>query len=871
MKEQHPHPPKLAIRLLSWFLKEELAEEVLGDLDEKFYSQKQQYSPKKARRNYWFQVFNYLRPFAFKKPRWYSGQKLNFLAMFKHNLLISYRSFLRFKSTFLINLIGLSSGLACTLLIYLWVVDEVSMDKFHEKGDQLYQVLQNAETNVGIMTFEYTPSLLGRTLMERFSEVELATTMLPDSYFEDISFLISNNDYYRVKETFIDEHFFDVFSFEMLIGTEKSLVDQPDNVLISKTMARKVFGDEEQAIGKMIGLKNDEIEKDYLVSGVFQDPPKTSSLQFELLFSLTEFQRVSEPYFSRWNSNNPSTYVVLQEGADLEQFNKNIYGLVEQFEPKAGAKLITQKFEERYLNGLYKDGKVVGGRKSYVQLFTLVGFVILIIACINFMNLSTARANTRLKELGVKKALGAVRNTLIGQYYTEAFLITILASILALLAATLSLPFFNQLTGKALMLALNTNMLLGIISIVGITTLLSGSYPALYLSRLKTISSLKGKLTGSFGDVWIRKGLVIFQFAIAAILIVSVLVISKQIEYIQNKNLGYDRDNVIFFSNGGISEDHYTSFLNEIKRSPGVNEATSAGHNLTGDSGRTGGLRWPGQEEGKRLSFLNLETGPGFMETMGIEVIEGRTVDANRPNEFSKILLNETAVEKMGLENPIGTVVKFWGRDKEIIGIVKDFHVLSLYTEIEPTIIHPVEPMNETTFVKLSGGNIQETLSKIETVYDQFSNGFPFTSGFVDQAYERMYEGEKQVASLSRSFAVIAILISCLGLFGLTAFTAERRAKEIGIRKVLGAEVWRIVYLLSGSFSKMVLLALVIALPIAYLIANEWIQNFAFAIELSPLYFVMAGALAFVLAWLTVGIQTLKAARANPVDSLRSE
>lgn len=856
------------MRLLCWFLKPELAEEVLGDLDEKFYSQVERHSYSRARKNYWYQVLHYLRPFAFKKI---NTQKLNFLTMFKHNIKISYRSFLRFKSTFLINLTGLASGLACALLIYLWVVDELSMDKFHEKGDQIYQILQNAETANGVMTFDWTPGLLGPTLMERFPEVEIGTTVLKHEYFEVPSYLIYEENYFDVKEQYIDEHFFDVFSFDMLIGTVESIMEQPDNVLISQQLARTVFGSEDQAIGKVISFENDELEQDYVVSGIFVDPPKSSTMEFEVLFNVTEYAEANAPWYTRWNSNNLWTYVILKEGTDLAQFNKDIYNLVEQFEPKAGSKLITQKYDERYLNGLFEDGKVVGGRKSYVQLFSLVGLVVLIIACINFMNLSTAKANTRLKELGVKKALGALRNTLIAQYYTEALMITFIAAIASLLMATLALPFFNQLTGKALVLAFDSKLISGFIAIVLLTTIISGSYPALYLSRLKTLSSLKGKLSGGFGDLWIRKGLVVFQFGITVILIVSVLVISNQIEYIQNKNLGYSRENVLIFTNSGMAEEEYPSFVNELKNIPGILETSTAGHNLTGDYGRTGGLRWPGQEEGKRLSFLNLETGPDFIETLGIEVVEGRSVDRNRTNEFDKILLNETAIEKMGLENPVGVKVKLWGRDKTIIGIVKDFNVRSLYSAIEPTIIHPVPEMQFRTFVKLQSANMNETLEKIESLFDKFSGGAPYEPAFADQAYERMYAGEKQVAALSKSFALVAILISCLGLFGLTAFTAERRAKEIGIRKVLGAEVWRIVTLLSGDFSKMVLLSLLIALPVSYLVANQWIQNFAFAIDLGPSYFMLAGLIAFILAWLTVGIQTLKAARANPVDSLRSE
>lgn len=791
--------------------------------------------------------------------------------MLKHNLLISFRSFKRFKSTFLINLIGLASGLACTLLIYLWVADELSMDRFHENSSQIYQVLQNAETTNGIMTFEWTPALLAKTLQERYPEVVASTSVLPSEPSEGTSFAISNNNYFDIREQFIDDEFFEVFTYPMTTGNSQTIFDQPDNILISKDLATRLFKNPNKAIGQSIRVQTPVINADFLIGGVFEDVPVNSTLQFDMLFNIQKYMEFGPKNYLNWNNNNPETFSLVKKGTDLATFNDKIYSLVETFDPKAGAKLFAHKFYERHLHGLYEEGKVVGGRIAYVRLFSLVAMVILVIACINFMNLSTAKANTRLKELGVKKALGAHRKTLIQQYYTEALLMTLLASVVALIIALGVLPYFNELTGKQLRFELNQTILLGILSIIGVTTLLSGSYPAIYLSRLKTLASLRGKLQGGFGDLWARKGLVIFQFGVSIILIVSVLVVSNQISFIQSKNLGYNRDNVVFITNSGVSTNEYNAFQQSIKAIPGVLQSSGAAHNLTGDYGRTSGVSWPGRTPDQRLSFLNLETSIGFIETMGIEVIEGRTVEEGRPNEFNKILLNETAIKQMKLEDPVGQTIKLWGRDKVIVGIVKDFHVETLYEAISPTIIHPVDEHMNQTFIKVQAGTELQTITQLENVFEEFSNGQPFELGFVDESYQVMYKSEKQVASLSKSFAIVAIIISCLGLLGLTSFTAQRRAKEIGIRKVLGAEVWRIIYLLSGDFSKMVLAAIVIALPVSYFIAKEWIQNFAFSVELSPLYFVLAGIIIFSIAWLTVGFQTLNAARVNPVDSLKSE
>lgn len=860
-------PPIIGKWLLESFCSYDFLSTAQWDLEELFNHNVKTKGLTKAKLLYLIEVFGIITHLFFKGKSQYS---INKIAMLKHNIVISLRSFKRFKSTFLINLTGLASGLACTLLIYLWVTDELGTDKFHEKDENLYQVLQNSDTRAGIRTFEYTPALLGQTLMEQHPEVEFSTSVLPASYFEDDSYVISDNNYFLVQEQFVDENFFDVFTFPLKIGDRNSIFKQPNGVLISEDLAQKLTGSKD-ALGKTIKFQNRNIDEDYIISGIFENIPDNSTLQFDVLFNMKEYLDVAGDHYLNWDYNNPFTFVILNPETDLEQFNQSIHSLIQSFDSRTRTKLFAQRFSERHLYGSYEEGKIVGGRISYIRLFSLVGIVILTIACINFMNLSTAKANTRLKELGVKKALGALRRNLIQQYLTEAMLLTVFSTILGLFLVMISLPFFNQLTGKSLQLSFDQNLVLGVLATIMVTTILSGSYPALYLSRLKTISSLKGKISGTFGDVWARKGLVVFQFSVSIILIVSVLIISSQISYIQSKNLGYERDNVVYFGNSGMPDGSFNAFLSEIKKIPGVIEASGADHNLTGDSGRTTGVDWPGRDPDQRVAFLNLETGVEFIETMAIELKEGRAVEYGRPNEFNKIILNETAIEQMKLDDPVGKTIKLWGRDKQIIGIVKDFHAKSLYEDISPVLIHPVDQDFSRTFVKIQAGIAIETIKKLEETYFQFNDGSPFNLDFVDNAYQAMYEGEKQVASLSKSFAVVAIIISCLGLLGLTAFNADRRAKEIGIRKVLGAEVWRIVYLLSSDFSKMILISLAIGLPVSYFIAKEWIQGFAFAIGLNPFYFISAGLILIAVAWLTVSFQTIKVAQRNPVDSLRME
>jgi len=865
-KVKNSKPPRFANWLLKSFCSYDFLPSVLWDMEEIYLENLQDKGPIRAKTFYYLEALSVILHLFFKGKSQYS---INKTAMLKHNILISLRSFKRFKSTFFINLIGLATGLAATLLIYLWVTDELSMDKFHSHNERLYQVMQNSETASGVMSFPWTPLQLGQTLIERFPEVENATTTYEMDPEEGESFLSFGNEYFSIKDQWVDEHFFEVLNFPLVQGSSKSFFEQRNNVLISKSLAEKLFTNTEEAIGKTVNLKNTDFDTGFIVAGIFEDVPSNSTIQFDALFHLATYVAAQAEYFPNWTSNNTITYTLLQPGTDLTDFNQKIYGLTESFEPNAQSKLFVQRLDQRHLYGSYRDGKVSGGRIAYVQLFSMVAIVILVIACINFMNLSTAKANTRLKELGVKKALGVKRSSVIGQYLTESFLLTIFSVMVGYILALACLPVFNHIIGKELSFQFNANIVLGTLIITIITALLAGSYPAIYLSRIKTVTSLKGVLNHSLGDMWARKGLVVFQFCVSIILIVSVLIISNQIGYIQSKNLGYDRDNVLSFQFSSLDDNDYNRLLEEIKSFPGVLNVTGADHNLTGNNGRTGGVNWPGRQD--RLSFLNLETGMNFVETMDIEVVEGRSFDPAILSDFDKVLFNETAIAQMGLEDPIGQTVQIWGREKQIIGIVKDFHVETLYNQISPTLIQVYNGALSQVFVKIQAGTELQTIGQIEEVYTQINEGLPFNFSFVEDNYQQMYKAENQVASLAKSFTFIAIIISCLGLFGLSAFTTERRSKEISIRKVLGSGNWRIVEMLTKDFAKLVLASLLFGLPISYLLASNWLSDFEFRIGLELWYFLVAGILILSISWLTIGLQTFKAARANPIDALRLE
>ncbi len=789
--------------------------------------------------------------------------------MFRHNILLIYRNSQRFKSSFLINLVGLSTGLACTLLIYLWVSSELSFDKFHENDSQLFHVMQNELSPNGIETMEATPGLLAQTLAEEIPEVEFAVSVIPASWFSSKGVLSFENTYLTAGGQFVGKDYFKMFSCEFIQGDKNQMISDKYAIAISDEMAHKLFNTTEKVIGKTVTWNRGIFNGQYVISGVFKKHPSTSS-PFDLIFNYELFIEKRQELLE-WQNSDPNTYVMLKEGTDIGRFNNKIAGFIKSKYEKSKSTLFARQYSDSYLYGRYENGIQSGGRIEYVKLFSVIAIFILGIACINFMNLSTARASKRLKEIGIKKVVGASRKLLITQYLTES-LVTVFISVgIALVVTQLFLPIFNEITGKELKIDIDANLIIATVGIALITGIVSGSYPALFLSGLKPIQILKGKLNSSFGEIVARKGLVTFQFAISVILIVAVVVVYKQMEFIQSKNLGYNKENVIYFANTGkLREGGLEAFLSEIRNMSGVVSASSFSHNLTGEHGGTTDLEWDGKSQDEIIEFGNLEVDYDLIELMGFKMLQGRTFSHEFGSESDNIIFNEAAIAAMGLKDPIGKTVKLWGKDKQIVGVVKNFHFESLYEKVEPCFMQ-CSPNKRNILVKLSSGSVEQTIPLIQTFYKVYNPGQPFEYTFLDEDYKLLYASEQRVAVLSRYFAVIAILISCLGLFGLAAFTAERRIKEIGIRKVLGSTELNIVLLLSSDFTKIILLSIVVALPTSYLIAKNWLANFAYGIELELWYFVTAGVAALFLSWLTVGVQTIKAAMTNPVNNLRSE
>ncbi len=792
--------------------------------------------------------------------------------MLKQNLLLYLRNIKRHKTSFLINIIGLSTGLASVILVCLWVFDELAMDTFHENDERLYQVRRNVEVAPGqFATFASNSSLMLTALQEEVPEVERAIAVY--DLFNSTLLEIEDKKL-TASGIMASQDFFKVFSYPLVSGDRETALTNLNEVLISSELALTIFGDGVDPLGKNIAINDAEenINANFSVSGVFEIP-KNSSQQFQFILPYKTFLKLRDPDDIAWYSNSSNVYALLAPGTDIHAFNQKMADFVaKRNKYLKGEQVLFTKYSDDYLRGTYENGKQVGGRINYVILFSIVALFVLLIACINFMNLSTARATRRLKEVGVKKAIGANRKSLIAQFLSESILLAFCSLGFAVLFVITLLPWFNALTGKTLTLTLGGPMVLTLILIALFTGLVSGSYPALYLTKFSAVKVLKGKINTTFGELVARKGLVIFQFSISILLIVAVSVIYQQLDYIQSKNLGYAKDNVMVFEIQGDLMEKMDVFLEQARQLPGVVNASYMQGGMTNFSNSSRGHTWPGQtEESKNITFRHAHVGPEFIETLGIELKEGRSYINEKPNNETKIILNETAVEVMGLKNPIGTRIDMRGPNREIIGVVKDFNIQSLYNEIAPMALLCRTEWVSNLVVKIQAGEEKMTIASLGKLYETFNPGLDFDFRFLDNEYQALYQSEQRVSTLSKYFAIMAILISCLGLFGLAIFSAERRKKEISIRKVLGQSIQQVTVMLSTEFIKLVFIAILIALPAAYFLAEGWLEQFAYSIPLHPVYFIGAGVAAMAIALFTVGSQSIRAAHRNPVDALRNE
>jgi len=776
--------------------------------------------------------------------------------MIRNYFKIAWRNLVKDKQFTVINVLGLSAGLACALLIFLWVHDESSYDKFFANDERLYQLMENQS--------EESSGLLSDAVKQQIPGVGYAAAVAPSRWFPQYTLSVGDKN---IKATgqYTGKDYFNIFSFKLIEGNKNNVLEDKSSIVISDELAEKLFGTTESIIGKPVRFDQDTT---FYVSGVFEKVPEHSSQQFDFVLSFEYFKSIKE-WVTKWGDRGPSNYVLLNKGADLNAFNKIIAGVITVNTGDTSRIVTAARFSDLYLYNNYGNNATGKGRIEYVRLFSLLAIFILVIACINFMNLSTAKASRRLKEIGIKKVVGAGRKQLIFQFLSESLLLTLLATVFAVGIALLLLPAFNKVTGKQISLHFDTTIIIYFIAIILCTGLLAGSYPALYLSRFNPLSVLKGKFNSSFAEIVSRKGLVVFQFTLSTILIVAVMVIYQQMQFIQNTDAGYTKNNVLRLSSEGNIRGKEKTFIAELKKIPGVVNASSTFHKMIGRGYSHGDMEWQGKDPNSDVYFEAFEVDYDFIETMGMKMKEGRSFSGGFGGDSAAIVLNETAVKLMGLKDPLGKTIRRFRKNVQVIGVVRDFHFESLHEPIKPAYMF-LWP-GGTIVASVRANNQRQTIAAIERLYGKYNPGFPFTFNFLDEAYQKQYDSETRISTLSKYFAGLAIIISCLGLFGLAAFTAQKRRKEIGVRKVVGASVINITTMLSKDFLRLIFISLTIALPVSWWLMSNWLQGFAYRISLTADVMVLAGIVVILITLFTISFQSIKAAVANPVKSLRTE
>jgi len=789
--------------------------------------------------------------------------------MFKNYFKTAFRNLWRNKTNSFLNITGLSVGITCAALIFLWMQNEISYDKFHKNKDRLYEVYGLTSLEGKHFAINRTEQPLGPALKQDFPEVEGTSRMA-----ETNSFLFTADDkrLNGIKGSFVDPSFFQLFSFPLLAGDKNNQLNNVYSIVITEKLAKKLF-DNEDTLNKTIKIDSAD---NFIVTGVLKDLPSNTRFNFEYLLPWAYLKKLGWSN-DNWLSNSVTTFVLLKPTADLTAFNNKIKDITKLNTKREDVWThFLHPLNKWHLYSKFENGKPVGGRIETIRLFGIIAVFILLIACINFMNLSTANSEKRAKEVGIRKVTGAGKGLLIGQFMAESVLIASFAGIIALLLVQLVLPSFNTLISTELSIPYNSLFFwLSAFGFILFTSLLAGSYPAFYLSSFKPASIFQKKFKKNQGLLSPRKLLVVLQFTFAVILIISTIVVRNQIQYAQNRETGYSPNNLIHVDFAGDIEKNYLLIKQNLINSGIAFSVTKTMSTITQRGTNTWGLRWQGRNPDSDETIALFSTDADLVKTAGLELITGRDIDINKyPTDSFAVILNETAVKTMSFQNPVGQVITQPGENKSwhVVGVVKDYIMNSPYEKIPPLVIEGPGSWFNTMHIKFNGAHsTAENLAKAEQIFKKFNPAYPFDYKFVDQEYAKEFNNEQRTKTLAALFASLAIFISCLGLFGLSAYLAESRVKEIGVRKVLGASVISVVRLLSVDFVKLVIVSIMIASPVAWFAMNRWLQDYTYRINIGLSIFLVAGSSAIIIALITVSFQAIKAAIANPVKSLRTE
>jgi putative ABC transport system permease protein len=789
--------------------------------------------------------------------------------MFKSYLKIAFRNLLKYKKYSFINILGLAIGLACFVLIMLWVQDELSYDRFHKNADNIYIVLRNDTKKLDASTSR----LLAASIKNELPEVVDATSFapLPDPFKVYIEY---KNRGFEENIAFAEPHFFDIFSFSFKEGYPQSAFNNPNSIMMTERMCQKYFG-KDNAIGESIAVTILGQKRILKVTGILRNIPQNSHIRREFYIPI-DFLKTYGLNWDSWKSQTVQTYIRTQENINVAQLEEKILECKQRNYDEENMSYILLPLTKIHLHATDVGSIFATGDIKYIYIFSVIAGIILLIASINYMNLSNALSLKRAKEIGIQKVVGAQRSHLIRQYFGETFILTVFAMVCGILLVELFIPFLVQLSGKSLSVDyLNPQFIVTILLTTIITTVISGFYPALLVSRFQPIQVLKGRFHISDNGINLKKGLVVFQFSLSIVIIICTMIVLKQLNFLQNSDLGFDKENVVCLKVKGDISGQYEAFKNRLLENPNMIKISRSEPLDSEELGETEDVNWV-EKNGKFKTWM-LHVDPDFASTYKIKMLEGRFYSRQFPTDQTKAyVLNETAVKVMGLKSPLGKEITVWGSKGKIIGIVQNFHFNSLHHSIEPMILRVPTPQQQNIFyriisVRLSTTAVSQNLAFIEDTWKSFFPSEPFDYYFVDEKINTSYQAEQRMGKIFEAFSFLAIFIACLGLYGLTAFTIEQKYKDIGIHKVLGASISNIIILVSKNYLWWVVFSNLIAWPITYFAMNKWLQYFAYRINLAIWPFLLAGSIAMLIAFITVSWQAIRAAIANPVESLRYE
>ncbi|MDW3211413.1 MAG: ABC transporter permease [Reichenbachiella sp.] len=870
MKKDHK-PPKWADRFFSWYCQNELAESILGDLHEWFEDQVDQKGLFRARLLYWVNVLKFINKFTLKRKNPYTT--LNSTPMIKNYLLVAIRGLSKNKVFASINMIGLALGLASCFLIFSFVKKELTFDLFHSKADNIYRVTNRFERPNRTNLWARTPPALAPAIRANFSGVERTTRL---RYTDDVLYTVNDRSFYQGNGFYADSLFLEMFDFPLIVGDRSTALDEPGNIVLTASIAKKFFGDQDP-MGQLITLENETTLK---VTGILKPIPTDSHITFDLLISFPTYV-VPDGYLADLNSWGWAgfwTYVELSNQTNLTTLQAQIAELYKanyQNSTDVEIEVFLQPLKDLYLGSSNYSNigeSIRVGNRSTILGLSVVVFLILLVASCNFMNLSTAMSLRRGKEIGIRKVLGAVRSRVSKQFLIESVMISLFSLGLALVILLLFGPYFNQLFTLELEFS-NVEILQSLpIFVLGtiIIGLIAGIYPSFVLAAFSPILALKGYQISFNSGAWLRKSLIVFQFVIALSLIIFTVIVASQIEYIQTKSLGFDRENLVKLRIG-TEEGHYETLRNRLLANSRVTGLTKHSHAFDGSA--SSGPAWlKGQSSNDAHQLSYYQTEHDFLQVTGVKLLEGRFFSKDfATDEETGLVLNQSAVTELGLADPIGQKVNFHNRERIVVGVVEDFHFGSLHTPIGPMgIVMPFVNL-EQVLIKVQGSNLRQTMLSLESDWHAVAGDLPFEASFVEDGIRAMYEKEEKIATLISSASTLAVILACLGLYALVAFSIQNRLKEIGIRKALGAPLNQLVMLLAKKYILLILIANVIAWPITYFLAAEWLGNFAYRISIAPALFVGSGIALFLIAMVTIAYQLVKASLVSPVKYLRSE